>query len=500
MLSWLVASPILVPFATAIIAFFLRGGGRKSAWASLVGCGALLVASIVLLVEVWQRGVVVAQMGGWPAPFGITLAADLLSAVMVLLTAITGLAVAIYALVDVDEAQVRFGFHALFQVLLAGVSGAFLTGDLFNLYVWFEVMLISSFGLLVLGQGKAQLDGGIKYVALNLVSTVVLLTAIGLLYGLTGTLNLADLHLAVMKLDNDGLLTVIAVLFIIAFGIKAAVFPLFFWLPASYHTPPVAVSAVFAGLLTKVGVYALFRMFTLVFTQDVAFTHGLLLAIAMLTMITGVLGAAAQNEFRKILSFHIVSQIGYMVLGLALFTPLALLGAVFYVVHHIIVKANLFLISGLAQRMTGTFELAESGGLYKSQPMLAALFLVPAFSLAGFPPLSGFWAKFLLIKASLDVGAYIAAAVALVVGLLTVFSMTKIWAEVFWKPYPKGDLPAMAIRPGERVALWAPVVLLASLTIVIGLMPEPFIVFAERAANQLVNPDAYIKGVLGGNL
>jgi len=499
-LSWLVALPILVPFATAIIAFFLRGGGRKSAWASLVGCGALLVASIVLLVEVWQRGVVVAQMGGWPAPFGITLAADLLSAVMVLLTAITGLAVAIYALVDVDEAQVRFGFHALFQVLLAGVSGAFLTGDLFNLYVWFEVMLISSFGLLVLGQGKAQLDGGIKYVALNLVSTVVLLTAIGLLYGLTGTLNLADLHLAVMKLDNDGLLTVIAVLFIIAFGIKAAVFPLFFWLPASYHTPPVAVSAVFAGLLTKVGVYALFRMFTLVFTQDVAFTHGLLLAIAMLTMITGVLGAAAQNEFRKILSFHIVSQIGYMVLGLALFTPLALLGAVFYVVHHIIVKANLFLISGLAQRMTGTFELAESGGLYKSQPMLAALFLVPAFSLAGFPPLSGFWAKFLLIKASLDVGAYIAAAVALVVGLLTVFSMTKIWAEVFWKPYPRGDLPAMAIRPGERLALWAPVVLLASLTIVIGLMPEPFIVFAERAANQLVNPDAYVKGVLGGAL
>ena len=497
-MSWLLALPILLPIATGILTFLLRYRRGTSRWLSIGGCLALLGASVWLMAVVWRQDLLAAQMGGWPAPFGITLVADLLSAVMVLITAVTGLAVAVYGLADIDERQEALGYHALFHVLLAGVCGAFLTGDLFNLYVWFEVMLIASFGLLVLGQSKAQLDGGIKYVTLNLVSTVMLLTGIGLLYGLTGTLNLADLHLAVGQVENQGLLTVIAVLFIVAFGIKAAVFPLFFWLPASYHTPAVAVSAVFAGLLTKVGVYALIRMFTLVFTQDLAFTHGLLLVIAALTMITGVLGAAAQGEFRKILSFHIVSQIGYMILGLALYTPLALLGAVFYLVHHIIVKANLFLISGVAKRLTGSFELAAIGGLYKSSPLLAVLFLVPAFSLAGFPPLSGFWAKFLLIKASLEIEAYLVAGIALAVGLLTVFSMTKIWAEAFWKPHPAGVAPALSGLGGrERAALLLPVLTLALLTVTIGLAPEPFVAFAERAAGQLLDPTLYVQAVLG---
>ena len=497
-MSWLLALPILVPIATAIAVFLLRGYGRIARQLSVAGCATLLVVSAVLMIQVWRDGVVAAQMGGWPAPFGITLAADLLSAVMVVITAVTGLAVAIFGMADVDRRREVLGHHALFQTLLAGVCGAFVTADLFNLYVWFEVMLIASFGLLVLGGGKAQLDGGIKYVAINLVSTVLFLSGIGMLYGMTGTLNMADLHLAVAKVENQGLLTVVATLFIVAFGIKAAVFPLFFWLPASYHTPPVAVSAVFAGLLTKVGVYALIRMFTLVFTQDTDYTHGLLLAIAGLTMVTGVLGAAAQSEFRKILSFHIVSQIGYMVLGLALYTPLALIGAVFYLVHHIIVKANLFLMSGIARRLTGSFDLTAIGGLYKSSPLLAVLFLIPAFSLAGFPPLSGFWAKFLLIKASLDAGAYIMAATALTVGLLTVFSMTKIWAEAFWKPHPGGISPSLSLLGRvERMMLILPVAFLAGMTVAIGFYPEPFVTFAERAAGQLLNPADYVRAVLG---
>ena len=495
-MSWLLALPILLPVATAILTFL--SPVRWARWMSVGGCVMLLAVSAAVMAAVWRHGVIAAQMGNWPAPFGITLVADLLSAVMIVITAITGLAVAVYGLADIDRRREALGHHALFQTLLAGVCGAFVTGDLFNLYVWFEVMLIASFGLLVLGGTKAQLDGGIKYVALNLVSTVLFLSGIGMLYGMTGTLNMADLHVAVAKVENQGLVTVVATLFIVAFGIKAAVFPLFFWLPASYHTPPVAVSAVFAGLLTKVGVYALIRMFTLVFTQDTDHTHGLLLAIAVLTMVTGVLGAAAQNEFRKILSFHIVSQIGYMVLGLALYTPLALVGAVFYLVHHIIVKANLFLLSGIARRLTGSFDLTAIGGLYKSSPALAVLFLVPAFSLAGFPPLSGFWAKFLLIKASLDVGAYAIAATALAVGLLTVFSMTKIWAEAFWKPHPGGVSPALAlISRNERMMLMLPAAALAGLTVAIGLYPEPFVALAERSAGQLLDPAAYVRAVLG---
>ncbi len=496
-MSWLLALPIAIPFVTAVIVYLLRNRALGR-WISLAGSLASLAASAALMVAVLRDGVVAAQMGGWPAPFGISLVADYLSAVMVVITAITGLATAVYALGEIEERLERLGYHALFQVLIAGVTGAFLTGDLFNLYVWFEVMLIASFGLLVLGGSKEQLDAGIKYVALNLVSTLVFLSGIGLLYGVTGTLNLADLHGAVAAVEDQALITVIAMMFMVGFGVKAAVFPLFFWLPASYHTPSFAVSAVFAGLLTKVGVYALMRMFTLVFVGDVGFTHEILIWVSALTMLTGVLGAAAQTDFRKILSFHIISQIGYMTLGLALYTPLALMGGVFYLVHHIIVKANLFLVAGVAQKLAGGTDLERIGGLYKSSPLLAALFVVPAFSLAGFPPLSGFWAKFLIVKASIELGEWLIAFVALFVGLLTIFSMTKIWGMAFWKPHPEGIEPTPDRVPARiRVPMMLPIAGLAAMTVVIGFFPEPFVQFAETAAVQLLEPAAYVEAVLG---
>ncbi len=496
-MSWILSFPLLIPFAASVLAFLLKDGpgGR---WVSVIASAAMLVASGVLMTTVLEEGVIAGQMGGWPAPFGITLVADLLSAVMVVITAITALAVSIYAMSDVNQRIAGLGYHALFQVLIAGVCGAFLTGDLFNLYVWFEVMLIASFGLLVMGGTKAQLDGGVKYVALNLISTILFLTGIGILYGMTGTLNLADLALAVPEIENQAMVTVVAMMFMVAFGVKAAVFPLFFWLPAAYHTPAFSTSAVFAGLLTKVGVYALMRMFTLVFVGDISFTHEILLWVACFTMVTGVLGAAAQNDFRKILSFHIVSQIGYMILGLALMTPLAILGAVFYLVHHIIVKANLFLVAGVANRIAGSTDLKKIGGLYASAPLLAILFLVPAFSLAGFPPLSGFWAKFLLVKAALEIDAGFVAFIALLVGLFTIYSMTKIWGEAFWPRHPDGIEPKLSSI--DRRTLWPlllPIAGLAVLTCIIGLFPEPFVQFAERTAGQLLDPSEYIQAVLG---
>jgi multicomponent Na+:H+ antiporter subunit D len=494
-MSWYLSLPLIIPFATAVIAYLLRHSASGK-WASVIGSGAGLVAAIVLMALVLDQGVVAAQMGQWAAPFGITLVADLLSAVMVLITAITGFAVAIYAMGDVTEAQERLGYHGLFQVLIAGVTGAFLTGDLFNLYVWFEVMLIASFGLLVLMGGREQIDGGVKYVALNLISTIFFLMGIGLLYGLTGTLNFADLALKVEEVENQGLLTVVAMMFMVAFGVKAAVFPLFFWLPAAYHTPSFSVSAIFAGLLTKVGVYALIRCFTMVFDHDIGFTHTILLWVACLTMVVGVLGAAAQSDFRKILSFHIISQIGYMVLGLALMTPLAIVGAVFYLVHHIVVKANLFLIAGVAKRLTGGTEVYQIGGLYKYAPFLGVLFLIPAFSLAGFPPLSGFWAKYIIVKATLDIEMWFVAFIALAVGLMTIYSMTKIWAEAFWKNHPDGVEPRLSTLDNKWAQL-LPIGGLAVLTIIIGMNPEPFVQFAERSAAQLLDPTDYITAVLG---
>lgn len=493
---WLLSLPIVIPFATAALAFLLRRS-RRVRWISAAGSLAALVVAGLLVAAVLENGVVAGQVGGWVAPFGITLVADHLAAAMVFITALIGLAVAVWSMSEIGPTSARYGYHTLFQALLGGVTGAFLTGDLFNLYVWFEVLLISSFGLLVIGGSKAAIDGAVKYVTLNLISTVLFLGGAGLLYGATGTLNMADLRAAVAEAPDQGLMTMIAIMLMVAFGLKAAVFPLFFWLPASYHTPHYAVSAVFAGLLTKVGVYALLRTFTLIFTGDTGFTHEILLWVSLLTMLTGVLGAAAQSDFRKILSFHIISQIGYMVLGLALMTPLALMGAIFYLLHHIIVKANLFLIAGVSRRLTGSSDLYAIGGLYRATPLLAALFLIPAFSLAGFPPLSGFWAKFVIVRASLDLGAWLVAGIALLVGLLTIYSMTKIWAEAFWKPHPGGRAASLHdLSSTERWQMIGPVAALAAMTVVIGVFPSAFLNFATTGADQLLDPSDYVAAVL----
>ena len=493
----LLAVPILMPLAFGALSLTLWHYRRAQRWLAVVGTAALIAVSLVLLAETLSAGILVLHMGNWQAPFGISLVSDLLAASMVVMTGLMGFAVALYSMVTVGRGHESHGYYPLLHILLAAVCGSFLTGDIFNLYVWFEVMLIASFALLVLGGERAQMEGAIKYVTINLFSSAMFLAAVGLLYGLVGSLNMADIAVRLQTIEQDSLVTVIAMLFLISFGIKAAAFPLFFWLPASYHTPQVAVSALFAGLLTKVGVYVMYRVFTLIFTNDTGFTHGILLWMAALTMLTGVLGAAAQSEFRRILSFHITSQIGYMILGLALFTPLALTGGVFYILHHIVVKTNLFLISGAVYRISGSYQLDKLGGLYRSRPGLSLLFLVPALSLAGLPPLSGFFAKFVLIRASIEADAWAAVAVALLVSFLTLYSMIKIWNEAFWKARP-ASAGAERQDNGGLVMLYLPIALLAALTITIGLAGQPVYELAERAAQQLLDRDRYIEAVLGG--
>ncbi len=491
-MNHIVVAPVVLPLLSAAILLLLRHRPEAQRVLATASTALSLVFAIVLMARVAADGIQVVQLGAWSAPFGISFVADHLSAVMVLITAVMALASAVYALRDMDADREAAGFHPLFQALLVGVNGAFLTGDLFNLFVWFEVMLISSFVLLTLGSRRAQLEGGIKYVAVNLLSSMLFLAAIGLVYGLTGTLNLADLAVALPQHD-PGLVTTIAMLFMVAFGIKAAVFPLFFWLPASYHTPPIAISAFFGGLLTKVGVYALIRVFTLLFVADIGYTHTILLWVGAFTMVTGVITAAAQNDVRKILSFHIISQIGYMIMGLALYTPLALAGAVFYLIHVTIAKANLFLIAGIARRLAGSFDLNRIGGLYRGAPFLSALFLVAALGLAGIPPLSGFWAKLLVVLAALQAEVWWIAAVALGVGLFTLFSMVKIWQYAYWKPAPEDR--ALAAAPSAF--LYAPVVGLAALTLLLGLWSTPLIAIGDAAAAELLDPSRYVAAVLG---
>jgi multicomponent Na+:H+ antiporter subunit D len=495
---------ILTPLITAVLCLIFLRSLPLQRFFGVAGMVVLLGIALRLLHDVSDGTLQVVRFGDWAAPFSIVLVADMLSAIMVLVSAIIGLAVAVYSLADIDARRERYGYFAFLHFMMLGVCGAFLTGDIFNMFVWFEVMLISSFVLMCLGGERPQMEGAVKYVILNLISSSLFLAACGIIYGQTGTLNMADLAVRAKEYMQPGLLTMTAMLFLVAFGLKAAIFPLFFWLPASYHTPPVSVSAVFAGLLTKVGVYALIRVFTLIFTESLLFTHGLLLALAGFTMITGVLGAMVQYDFRRLLSFHIVSQIGYMVLGLALFTPLALAGTVFYLFHHIVVKANLFLISGITHRFSGTYDLKKLGGFYAAAPLVSVLFFIPAMSLGGIPPLSGFFAKFAIVKSGLVdetmFGGWspLLAAVALLVGLMTLFSMTKIWAEVFWKKPVEGFEPHRGnVTKLERWLLLSPVAVLAALTLVIGLFPQYFFDFADRAAAQLLAPENYIRAVLG---
>jgi multicomponent Na+:H+ antiporter subunit D len=410
---------------------------------------------------------------------------------MVLVTALIGLAVAVYAAAS-GTGKFRGYFTPLYQALLMGVNGSFLTADLFNLYVWFEVMLMSSFVLVALPGGRAQLEAAVKYLTLNFIASAFFLVGLGVLYGITGTLNMADLSVKLASEEHGDLVLSTAVLFLVAFGIKAGVFPFYFWLPSSYHVTPTPVAAIFAGLLTKVGVYACVRVFTLVYPGQQDFLAMILLPIGVLTMITGVLGAASQFYIPRILSFHIISQIGYMIVGLGFFTRGALAATVFYIIHHILVKTNLFLIGGIIGHRTGTQALAKSGGLYAKAPWLAVLFLIPAMSLGGIPPLSGFFAKFALVREGLLLGHWWIIAAALAVGLLTLYSMIKIWNEAFWKNPPAGDrLPNRTVPP----MMIAPAVILALCTVMFGLFPAVCMDFALRAADQLLDPSAYIEAV-----
>ncbi len=493
-MSEIVVFPILVPLLAAVIAMATRSPSVQRAIGTL-GPALQMIVGLIMVWRVRDGTILVMEMGAWQGPFGIVFVVDVLAAIMVTLTGAIGLATAIYTSAHVDGPGHHWTFYPLLNVLLMGVAGAFSTGDLFNLFVWFEVLLIASFVLLGLGGTRMQMEGAIKYVVLNLFSSALFLAALGLLYGLAGTVNMADLATKLADTDRPGMVTTVAMLFLVVFGIKGAAFPLFFWLPSSYHTPPSAVSALFAGLLTKVGVYALLRTFTMIFTQDVGFTHNLIMGIAVLTMVVGVLGALAHSRYRRLMSFMHISQVGYLLLGLSFLTPLALTGVMYYMVHHVLVISNLFFLGGIIHRLQGTFHIHKLGGLAGKHPALAIIFLVPALSLAGVPPLSGFWAKYMVVRAGLEHGAYLASAAALIVGALGLYCIARVFTEVFWKAEPETKQTPLVGR--ARWLAMAPIVGLATMTLLLGLFPAPLMDLAQTAGQQLSDPGDYIEAVLG---
>jgi multicomponent Na+:H+ antiporter subunit D len=486
------ALPILVPLSTAAVLMLAPKRPAPQRWISLIGSILLLFSSVFVFLQVNAGGIKVLQISAWPAPFGITLVADLLAAVLVVAVGVVGAAITVVAFAGVDPRREAFGYHPILQVLLMGVAGAFLTGDLFNLYVWFEVMLVASFVLMALNRTREQMEAAFKYVTLNLIASSIFLTALGLLYGAAGTLNMADLARVWPAISTPGVDIVLAVLFVIAFSIKAGLFPLFFWLPASYHTPPAPIGAAFAGLLTKVGVYALIRMFTLLFHSAPAPLFALLLGMSAATMVIGLIAALKETDFRRVLSFNLVGHIGYTTASLGLLTPAALAAAIFYVLHHIVVITNLYLVSGVLLRLRRTTDMAGLGGMYRDQPLFSALAIIPLFSLAGVPPLSGFLGKLAILEGTFASGAYWLGGLVLVVGLLTLLSMGRTWAEGFWRPSEAQDMAA----PGTPYMLAIAALSLLTLSMTIG--AEPLFDLTSRGAEQLLDRAQYVNAVLGG--
>ncbi|MBO6757758.1 MAG: Na+/H+ antiporter subunit D [Roseibium sp.] len=503
--DWLVAAPVAISLVGGSFCLMLRKNTASQAKLGMIFLTLLVLANIGLLIRVLDKGVITMVMGGWLPPFGIAFTADALGATLSLIASIVAFCAGLYGAVTFDSTGRRYGFYPFLVLLMAGVCGAFLTGDVFNLYVWFEVLLISSYGLLILGNERPQLDGAVKYGVLNLVGTNLFLIGTGLLYGVFGTLNMADIAVKVAELDNpaSGTIATIAALYFLAFAMKAAAFPVNFWLPASYHTPNIVVSAVFAGLLTKVGVYALIRIFVLILPASREYLADVIALVAMATMITGVLGALAQTEVRRMLGFLVIAGIGSMLSGLAVGSTLAISGAIFYAVHSIVVMTALYMAAGVMQRMGGSFNMRELGGLYAASPAFAGVFLVLAFGVSGLPPFSGFWPKVMLVDAALIDGRGWLATAILVSGFLTTLAVGRVWIFAFWRGGPEGtpDGTAAPAVPASAdlgsSAMWVPIGILTALVVFFGLQPEWMLELSARGASGVIEPVGYVRSVFG---
>ncbi|MBW8025252.1 Na+/H+ antiporter subunit D [Clavibacter michiganensis subsp. michiganensis] len=498
---------VLVPLLGAAAALVAARQRRLQVAVSVLALLAVVVISGVLLVLVDQQGGQSVEVGGWAAPFGIVLVVDRLSALMLLISSIVLLAVLMFSigqgLEDGDGETPVSIYNPTYLILAAGVFNAFVAGDLFNLYVGFEILLVASYVLLTLGGTEARIRAGVTYIVVSLVSSMLFLASIAMIYGALGTVNIAQISVRLDEIPPDVQL-ILHIMLLVAFGIKAAVFPLSFWLPDSYPTAPAPVTAVFAGLLTKVGVYAILRTETVMFPTDQLSTA--LMVVAALTMVIGILGAVAQADIKRLLSFTLVSHIGYMIFGIALNTVAGMTATIYYVIHHIVVQTTLFLASGLIERTGGSTSINKLGGLLKAAPVMAILFFIPALNLGGIPPFSGFIGKVALFDSGAEVGGWLTYAViaaGAATSLLTLYALARVWNMAFWRgaeeveDYESPLLDQLSERPGGEAtttvrktpvlmtgATAGMVVVSVALTVFAG----PVYALAERAGESLTGP------------
>ena len=500
--DWVLVLPIVLALMGSAALLVVRRSNRLPLLGAVLVIVAIIACEISLLLRIVSEGPLSMTMGKWLPPFGISLTADLFGAGFALAAAVVTLVVVLYA--EIDRGGNDDGFHSMVLLLLAGVTGSFLTGDLFNLYVWFEVMLIASFGLIVSGGSSLQLDGAVKYGFLNFLATTLFLLALGLTYGLLGTLNMADIMLVAPD-ANRAAMTGIAALLLLAFGMKAAAFPVNAWLPASYHTPTPAVSALFAGLLTKVGAYALLRALVAVLPDSREMLEPVLAVLAIATLVIAPLGAIAETHLRRAVGFFVIGGIGAILAGLSLPDVIGIAGAGIYIFHAILAMTALYMVVGLVEVRTGASDTRQMGGLYAASAPLSILFFVLILAVAGVPPFLGFWPKLLLLEAGVAdaelgwVGS--ALVVALVVNaILTLIAGTRLWSHVFWRNGPEGQpasgepMPLVAPTPRVRLAFGAVSALVLGV-VLMGLWPNPLIEVGRRAAADIVDPSRYVQAV-----
>ncbi|MEO6880865.1 MAG: Na+/H+ antiporter subunit D [Mycobacteriaceae bacterium] len=513
--------PVVAPLLGAGATLVLGRRPRLQRIVSIAVLVGVLAVALTLLMLVDAHGTIAVQVGGWTADLGIAIVVDRLSALMLLVAATVLLAVLAFAIGqgirDGDERQPVSIFQPTYLVLAAGVSLAFLAGDLFNLYVGFEVLLVSSYVLLTVGGSADRIRAGVSYVVVNLTSSLVFLIGIACCYAATGTLNMARMAVRLESVPGGTRTALFAVL-LVAFALKAAVFPLSAWLPDSYPTAPAPVTAVFAGLLTKVGVYAIIRADTLLFPYGAL--DNVLMVAALATMVVGILGAIAQNDVKRLLSFTLVSHIGYMIFGIALSTRAGLAGSIYYVMHHIVVQTALVLVVGIIERQGGSASLRRLGGLAAVSPLLGVLFLLPALNLGGIPPFSGFLGKVALLQAGAADGSVLAWALvagSVVTSLLTLYVMARVWSKAFWRSRddaPEGHLSdagpvaevdgAVDTAAAQRtiagpipLGMLVPTAGMVAVSIALTVLAGPLVGVSQRAADSLHDRTSYLVAVLG---
>ncbi|MFP3917844.1 Na+/H+ antiporter subunit D [Lysinibacillus telephonicus] len=489
----LLVLPIIIPIITAVLLVFLRSHIMLQRIISLVTMLFLSLISYVLLELIQIEGILRLDFSGWLPPFGILFVADSFSLLLVLTASIVTTICLIYAFSTIGNRHEHMFFYPFVLFLIAGVNGSFLTGDIFNLFVCFEVMLLASYVLVALGGERIQLRESLKYVLINVVASWMFLVALAYLYGTLKTLNMAHIAMRVSEVGQDPMLTTVAILFLVVFSLKAGLL-LFFWLPGSYSVPPTAVQALFAALLTKVGIYALIRLFTLMFPLNQEVTHTIIGVMAGLTIIAGCMGALSGRDVYTIATYNVIIGVGFILIGLAVGTETAITGAIYYLIHDMIAKALLFLLIGMMIYLTGETVVKKISGLIRNYPLFGWIFFIVMLALAGIPPLSGFVGKVLIGQGAIEEGSYVLLGIGFGSSIIVLYSLLRIFLASFFgettisfedrKPIPKGATMSF--------------ILLAISIVYIGVGAEAISVYVKDAARTLINPSIYIDAILKG--